>query len=177
MGLQLFQNHEELLTGLAKILTKVSEALPQIEIQLDLYKEPRLQQAAENVYGVLIELFHEIVKFYEESPLKHAWKSFSQPLSVRFAPLISTIDEQSRCMSKIVSLLAKRELRSMHERQQQMETQITLMGKDMSAMAAALSSLADNFTCESMQVEFFIEAGSLLTVCKPLSRFRKPSFL
>ena len=77
--LQLFQNHEELLTGLAKTLTKVSDVLPQIEIQLDLYDEPLMQLAAEMIYTHFIELFHEMVKFYEESPLKHAWKSFSAP--------------------------------------------------------------------------------------------------
>ena len=138
---QLFQNHEELLTGLAKTLTKVSSALPQIEIQLDLYSEPLMQLAAEKIYGSLIELFQEMVKFYEESPLKHAWKSFSAPLSVRFAPIIEAIDEQSRFMRDFASGLAKKEQRLMLKL-------LELIGKDVSVMAIDVSRLADAVVCE-----------------------------
>jgi hypothetical protein len=145
LGLQLFQNHEELLTGLAKILTKVSGALPQIEIHLDLYDEPLLQQAVEKVYGIFIELFHEMVRFYEESPLKHAWKSFSQPLSIRFNPLIDAIDEQSRFMHDFASALAKKEQHSMYKLLQLVDKKMSLMGKD---MAVDLSRLADVYVCK-----------------------------
>ena len=138
---QLFQNHEELLTGLAKTLTKVSSVLPQIEIQLDLYSEPLMQLAAEKIYGSLIELFQEMVKFYEESPLKHAWKSFSAPLSVRFAPIIEAIDEQSRFMRDFASGLAKKEQRLMLKL-------LELIGKDVSVMAIDVSRLADAVVCE-----------------------------
>ena len=144
--LQLFQNHEELLTGLAKILTRVSGALAQIEIQLDLYEEPLMQQAAEKVYGSLIELFHEMVKFYEESPLKHAWKSFSQPLSVRFDPLIDAIDEQSRFMRQLAATLAQREQRIIKQL-------LELLGRDMSVMAIDVSRIADAVICESPRYE------------------------
>jgi hypothetical protein len=60
-----------------------------------------MQHAAEKVYGFFKELFHEMVKFYE-SPLKHAWKSFSQPLTVRFAPIIDAIDKQSQFMREMI---------------------------------------------------------------------------
>jgi hypothetical protein len=139
--LQLFQNHEELLTGLAKTLTKVSNVLPQIEIQLDLYDELLMQLAAEKIYTHFIELFHEMVKFYEESPLKHAWKSFSAPLSVRFAPIIDAIDEQSQTMRHFASALAKREQRLMLKL-------LELIGKDVSVMAVDVSRLADAVVCE-----------------------------
>ena len=138
---QLFQNHEELLTGLAKTLTKVSGVLPQIEIQLDLYSELLMQLAAEKIYGSLIELFSEMVRFYEESPLKHAWKSFSAPLSVRFAPIIEAIDEQSRFMRDFASALAKKEQRLMLKL-------LELIGKDVSVMAIDVSRLADAVVCE-----------------------------
>ena len=110
--------------------------LPQIEIQLDLYEEPLMQQAAEKVYGSFIELFHEMVKFYEESPLKHAWKSFGQPLSVRFTPLIEAINEQSRFMRQFAITLAQREQRVIKQL-------LLLMGKDISVMAIDMSRLAD----------------------------------
>jgi hypothetical protein len=87
--------------------------LPQIEIQLDLYQKPLVQHASENVYGFFKELFHEMVKFYEESPLKHAWKSISQPLSVRSAPIIDDIDEQSQFVRDFASALANKEQRLM----------------------------------------------------------------
>jgi hypothetical protein len=108
-----------------------------------------MQLAAEKVYGSLIELFQEMVKFYEESPLKHAWKSFSAPLSVRFAPIIEAIDEQSRFMRDFASALAKREQRSMFELQQLMAKTMSLMGKDMSVVAIDVSRLAEACICES----------------------------
>jgi hypothetical protein len=108
-----------------------------------------MQLAAEKVYGSLIELFHQMVKFYEESPLKHAWKSFSAPLSIRFAPIIEAIDEQSQIMCHFASALAKREQRSMFELQQLMEKTVSLMGKDMSVMAINVSRLVEACICES----------------------------
>jgi hypothetical protein len=122
--------------------------LPQIEIQLELYDEPLLQQAAEKVYGFLIEIFHEMVKFYEESPVKHAWKSFIQPLSVRFTPLVEAIDEQSRLMDGFASALAKQELRVMHKLLQRMDKNMLSMDKNMSVMTIDLSRLADVYTCK-----------------------------
>ena len=139
--MQLFQNHEELLTGLAKILTKVSAVLPQIEIQLDLYQEPLLQQAAEKVYSILVELFHGVIKFYEESRSKHVWKSFTQPLSVRFNPLIEVIQEQSQFMRDLASAFAKREQRQMYKL-------IQLMSKDISVLKIDMSRLVGEFVCK-----------------------------
>ena len=100
-----------------------------------------MQLAAEKVYASLIELFQEMVKFYEESPLKHAWKSFSAPLSVRFAPIIEAIDEQSRFMRDFASALAKKEQRLMLKL-------LELIGKDVSVMAIDVSRLADAVVCE-----------------------------
>jgi hypothetical protein len=100
-----------------------------------------MQLAAEKIYTHFIELFHEMVKFYEESPLKHAWKSFSAPLSVRFAPIIDAIDEQSQTMRHFASALAKREQRLMLKL-------LELIGKDVSVMAVDVSRLADAVVCE-----------------------------
>jgi hypothetical protein len=110
-----------------------------------------MQLAAEKVYGSFIELFHEMVKFYEESPLKHAWKSFSQPLSIRFAPLIEAIDEQSQFMRDFASALAKKEQRAIFKILQMMDQTMSLMGKDMSIMAIDVSRLAEAFICESLR--------------------------
>lgn len=144
--LQLFQNHEELLTGLAKTLTRVSGVLAQIEIQLDLYEETLMQQAAEKVFGSLMELYHEMVKFYEEPPLKHAWKSFSQPLSVRFSPLIDAIDEQSRFMRQLAATLAQREQRAIQKL-------LERLGKDVSVMAIGVSRITEAVVGESPRYE------------------------
>jgi hypothetical protein len=130
----------------------VSGVLPQIDIQLELYDEPLLQQAAEKVYGFIIEIFHEMVKFYEESPLKHAWKAFIQPLEVRFTPLVDAIDEQSRFMRDFASALAKKEQQSMYKLMQLMDKNMSLMGKDMSVMAVGLSRLADVYIGKLPQV-------------------------
>ena len=102
-----------------------------------------MQLAAEKIYSSLIELFREMVKFYEESPLKHAWKSFSAPLSVRFALIIEAIDEQSRFMQEFSSALAKKEQRLILKL-------LELIGKDVSVMAIDMSRLADAVVCKSM---------------------------
>jgi hypothetical protein len=100
-----------------------------------------MQLAAEKIYTHLIKLFQEMVKFYEESPLKHAWKSFSAPLSVRFAPIIEAIDEQSQFMRHFASAVAKKEQRLMLKL-------LELIGKDVSFMAVDVSRLAEAVVCE-----------------------------
>lgn len=135
------------MTGLSKTLAKVSGVLPQIEIQLDLYEEPLIQQAAEKIYGVLVDLFQEMMTFYEESPLKHAWKSFSHPMSIRFSPYVEAITEQSHFMCALASALAKREQRSRFKMLKIMDNNISVMGKDVSLMAVDLSKLVQVTSC------------------------------
>ena len=111
-----------------------------------------MQHAAEKVYASIVELFGGMAKFYEESPLKHAWKSFSQPLSIRFAPLVEAVEEQSRFMRDLASALAKREQRAMFKLLRLMDRNLSLMGKDMSVMAVDVSKLADVLICEPPRI-------------------------
>lgn len=109
-----------------------------------------MQQAAEKIYTVLISLFQEMMTFYEESPLEHAWKSFSHPMSIRFNPFIEAIEEQSVFMRAFASALAKREQRSMFELMKIMDSNISAMGKGVSLMAVDVSKLVEVTSCTSI---------------------------
>lgn len=102
--LHLFQHHDELVTELAKSMTEISVMLPRTNSYLELYSSPVLEKKAETLFTLIIRHFHEMLKFYSEGRLKHAWKSFIQPYSMRFKALKDEIDQCSRSFEQYVQI-------------------------------------------------------------------------
>ncbi|KAF2169418.1 hypothetical protein M409DRAFT_52660 [Zasmidium cellare ATCC 36951] len=92
----LFQHHDELVTELAKSMAEISDMLPRTNQYLAIYNSPVLLKKAETLFGLIIQHFHAMIKFYREGRLKHAWKAFIHPYSLRFKALKDEIDQCSR---------------------------------------------------------------------------------
>lgn len=114
---QLYQNHAEALVELAKSLTKISRLLPRVEIHVNLFPLADMQAAAEELYSLLIEQFERVLKFYEENPWKHAWKSFISPYSLRFEDLDKSIDASARHLESLAVALHHQSTQAAHQAQ------------------------------------------------------------
>ena len=139
---KLFQNQEELLAQLAKSLDELANVLPQLEIDVDLFNAPDIQWAAESIYGSIVRLFDEMLKFYQESRAKHVLKSLTKPYSVRFQDVVEDVRSKSYLFERLASAYGRREGRVIHvkvdsvnKQQQLSETRIlealTIMHRDM----------------------------------------------
>lgn len=77
-------------------MAEISDILPRTDRYLAIYNSPVLAQKAETLFALIIQHYHAMLKFYREGKLKHAWKSFIQPYSMRFKALKEEIDQCSR---------------------------------------------------------------------------------
>ncbi|GIZ38330.1 hypothetical protein CKM354_000175000 [Cercospora kikuchii] len=100
----LFQNHDELITELAKSMNEIADTLPRVEQYMDLYNDPILQSKIEELFVLIMGHFEAMLKFYQERRLKHAWKALIQPYSIRFKSLKQEIDTCSRAIEQYVSV-------------------------------------------------------------------------
>jgi hypothetical protein len=112
--LQLFQNREELLAELAKSFATLNGLLPRVQIQANVFDDPRMQYCVEMLYADIIRYFHAMLRFYEEGRAKRIWKSFVQPFSLRFGDIAERVNMQSRVISGLAAALSQ-------ERQQKSE--------------------------------------------------------
>lgn len=80
-----------------------------------MYNDVLLQVKAQQLFALIIQHFHDLLKFYGEGRLKHAWRAFIQPFSLRFMKIRDEIDECSRSIDKRAEVLlhtAVHEIRS-----------------------------------------------------------------
>lgn len=142
--LQLFQNHEGLLTELSKSFTKINEILPRAQIQAELFEFPLMQRLMQDLFAALIQYLHGMLEFYEESKWTHAWKSLLQPFSIRFGEHVARIDGCSTSIFELAAALAYQEQRVIHRTIQRMaKTQDTMLAM----MHNLQSSFAGNSKC------------------------------
>jgi hypothetical protein len=83
-------------------MSEIADLLPRIEKYIDLAHDDTLERKAEALYVLLLEYFHEMLKFYEEGRFKHIWKSLVQPYAIRLKPLKDQIDRASKSFSEYV---------------------------------------------------------------------------
>jgi hypothetical protein len=91
--------------------------LPRVQIQANVFDDPRMQYCVQMLYADIIRYFHAMFRFYEEGRAKRIWKSFVQPFSLRFDDIAERVDMQSRVISGLAAALSQ-------ERQQKSEALI-----------------------------------------------------
>lgn len=112
---KLCQNHEELITELAKSLTSTANMLPRVDIDFELFQIPDMNHKMEELYGLLIEHYVRIIEWYEKGRWSHALSSLIHPYSLRFKDLSDRIAACSRDIEKLAMALARKEIRHVHE--------------------------------------------------------------
>ncbi|KAK4951235.1 hypothetical protein LTR10_010208 [Elasticomyces elasticus] len=110
----LVQNHEEILTELAKSMARMGAALPRVTIHLDLFPVPAMRKAVHDIYEAIITHLQDTLEFYQHGRLKKAWKAFIQPYSLRFQDHVVRIEACSREIESLAIALGHQGIREMY---------------------------------------------------------------
>lgn len=107
-------NHEDLITRLAKAMSKIADVLPRVDLQNELYQTSLMTRHVEDLYAEIITFFDRASKWYSDGKMTHVLKSFTSPYSLHFKDLVDQIDERTRRIDSLAATLAQAELRRMH---------------------------------------------------------------
>lgn len=95
-----------MISELAKAVSKIADVLPRVKLQLETFQTTWMKEAAQVVYADIINFLVRGLQWYEQSPWKHAWKSFKNPYKLRFQDLREKIDEGARRMDDMANTLS-----------------------------------------------------------------------
>jgi len=130
-------NHEETIAELAKALAHISDALPRVEIQLNLYHTDEMQALVLELYHVIIRFYSRAISWYRKGKISHFFEAVIRPFPLHFKELLNEVNDSSRKIEKLAAVMAQLELRKMHE-----VTQQTSQGQtDIMAMLTQLRKL------------------------------------
>ena len=118
--IQLVVNHEAMIKSLAKGLCQIADSLPRIEFATVLYPTMRMKQAVAELYAHIIKFLIRARDWYKENKFMHVVHSFTRPVELRYADLISEIDACTQTVDKLSSAGAQAEQRDMHLKMQEM---------------------------------------------------------
>ncbi|KAH0547671.1 hypothetical protein FGG08_000160 [Glutinoglossum americanum] len=107
-------NHEELLTQIAKWLSKISNILPRTELCSLLYPTEHMKEAVACLYARIIRFLQQSVKFYTRSKFSHAWNSVVKPYALSFREISDEIEEYSRRVDQLAAAASQAEIRGLH---------------------------------------------------------------
>lgn len=110
---------------LTKSFATLNGLLPRVQIQANVFDDPRMQNHVEVLYADIVRYYHAMLQFYEEGRAKRIWKLFIQPFTLRFGDIAERVRVQSQAIVELAAALSQ-------ERQQETEalirqTQNTLM--------------------------------------------------
>lgn len=116
---KLVLNHEEMITELSRAMSEIADVLPRVEIQLDIFRDERsIGVAVEELYAELIKFLFRTLKWYEQSPWKHAFTAFTAPFKLRFEDLKTKTNRHARRIDKLANALSQAKLAAMHRQLQ-----------------------------------------------------------
>lgn len=93
----------------------MADLLPRVEIQVNLYNTPSMQQAAHKLYGLVLQHCYSMLEWYEEGRLTHAWKAFIKPYSLRFEDTVKEVESASRLIEQLANVELQREQRQVYK--------------------------------------------------------------
>ena len=107
-------NHEDLLTNIAKTLTRIADVLPRAELHLILYPTPAMLTAVSEVYAHVIKFLEYAVRWYKKGKLAHSVGSILKPFQIVGKEAAENVAESSRRVDRLASAASKAELRELH---------------------------------------------------------------
>jgi hypothetical protein len=124
---KLVLNHEEMMSELAKAVTKIGDVLPRVNLQLETFRTEWMNNAVQTLYAEIINFLVRGLRWYEHSPLKHAIKAFSAPYKLRFQDLQDKIDESARRIDDMANALSNAKISEIYEKIVRMEKTMSCM--------------------------------------------------
>ncbi|KAF4542891.1 hypothetical protein BFW01_g4810 [Lasiodiplodia theobromae] len=114
-------NHEEMISELAKAVSRIADVLPRAKLQLLAFGTDWMKDATQCLYAEVINLLMRCLEWYEANPWKHAWKAFKDPYKLRFQDLRDKVDEKARRMDEMANTLSQMKINDMHQALVRME--------------------------------------------------------
>ncbi|KAF2770958.1 hypothetical protein EJ03DRAFT_326027 [Teratosphaeria nubilosa] len=107
----LIMNFDELVTELAKALSKIAEVLPRTDIHLELYPTDSMKTAVTEIYAHIIIFYQRALRWYEASPLKRMVGVIVKPYKLHFEDIVKEINWRARSIDLLADALAQKEIR------------------------------------------------------------------
>jgi hypothetical protein len=113
-------NYEELLTQIAKTLTRIADVLPRSDLTAILYPTERVKEAVAQLYAHIIKFIQFAVRWYKKGKIAHSIAAILQPFQISCKDIVEGIAECSRRVDSLASSASKAELRDLHITVQQL---------------------------------------------------------
>lgn len=113
-------NYEELLTQIAKTLTRIADVLPRSDLTAILYPTERVKEAVAQLYAHIIKFIQFAVRWYKKGKIAHSIAAILQPFQISCKDIVEEIAECSRRVDSLASAASKAELRDLHITVQQL---------------------------------------------------------
>ncbi|KAF7534382.1 hypothetical protein G7054_g6263 [Neopestalotiopsis clavispora] len=110
------QNHEAVVSFLAKALARISDALPRMEFYSILYPTDRMRNLIQDVFSQLLEFFCRAFEWYREGTFKHIIHSITRPVELSYEDIVGRIEELSRSIDQQAVSASQAELRRIHSK-------------------------------------------------------------
>ncbi|KAL2418153.1 hypothetical protein ABEF95_011407 [Exophiala dermatitidis] len=110
----LVQNHEKLITTLAKALANIGESLARVNLAIFLYPTARMKHAVASVYACIMRFCIRAHDWYRANKLHHIWESLARPVELRYTDLIENIESAMGEVEGLATAAARAEQRDVH---------------------------------------------------------------
>lgn len=116
--------HEEIVTELAKALSKIADALPRATLATRLYRTPRMRLAAVRLWASVLDLFTRALHWMSKGKLSHAMGSVLKPWSLSFKDTLRDCETNALIVQLEAESAMQAELRDLHILQQATHQQL-----------------------------------------------------
>ncbi|KAJ4511776.1 hypothetical protein HRR83_004187 [Exophiala dermatitidis] len=110
----LVQNHEKLVTTLAKALATIGESLARVNLAIVLYPTARMKHAVAQVYACIMRFCIRAHDWYRANKLHHIWESLARPVELRYTDLIENMETALGEVEGLATAAARAEQRDVH---------------------------------------------------------------
>ncbi|KAF2794257.1 hypothetical protein K505DRAFT_304341, partial [Melanomma pulvis-pyrius CBS 109.77] len=136
-------NHEESVHQLAKALYRFADCLPRHELKLILYPSPQMQEAVAKLYARLIEFMVHALHWYHKGKARRALGAIFKPFALDFQDRLAGVDEISRSIDEIANTAAQAELRAVHTKVEETNSELSLARLEIKRLSDLVSFQAD----------------------------------
>ncbi|KAL9039803.1 MAG: hypothetical protein Q9214_004726, partial [Letrouitia sp. 1 TL-2023] len=109
-------NHEELIACIAKTLSRIAIVLPRVELDLNLYGQPRILIEVSQLYAQIIKFVQSAMRWYQKGKIAHGVASILKPFQISGKEIVEEITECSKRVEQLAVSAHRAETRSMHLR-------------------------------------------------------------
>ncbi|KAG9230239.1 hypothetical protein BJ875DRAFT_472762 [Amylocarpus encephaloides] len=153
-------NHEEMISRLAKAYILIADALPRAKLKLELYSTDAMSDAVAQLYAQIMRFSQRAMTWYTDGPLKHFYKSITQPYTLSYKDII---DEIQACSARIEQLAADNsqlEQREIHMKIMNLE-KLILSGQNAIVSSGLLNTPFQLRNIEISQILSFVDKTPL----------------